>query len=234
MALFFRFSWAGIPSTPFFAISTCQNSTNPKSNSLAIFSKKSFLYHLDGNDPSCPGLKLSSVLYLPQSSPHICSFLVITWVYVLPPLLTNKLPHNKDQFLVISVEPNRMTVPRDGMRMGFVIQEVTYLPQKVGEVIYLCEPSLTEKLEYECHSLCSCLVKIPDQTGNVDAVIRCLFPSPPPMLPILYASSQSPFCSSGMPCPLPWHWVSLDIKGNAFCCLLKTSPLIYMKIWGIF
>ena len=72
-----------------------------------------------------------------------------------------------------------MTVPRDGMRMGFVIQEVTYLPQKVGEVIYLCEPSLTEKLEYECHSLCSCLVKIPDQTGNVDAVIRCLFPSPP-------------------------------------------------------
>ena len=96
MALFFRFSWAGIPSTPFFAISTCQNSTNPKSNSLAIFSKKSFLYHLDGNDPSCPGLKLSSVLYLPQSYPYICSFLVITWVYVLPPLLTNKLPHNKD------------------------------------------------------------------------------------------------------------------------------------------
>lgn len=88
--------------------------------------------------------------------------------------------------MVISVEPNRMMVPSDGMRMGFVIQEITYLPQKVGEVIYLYEPSLTEKLEYECHSLCSCLVKIPGQTGNVDLVIRCLFPSPfpAPMLPI--------------------------------------------------
>lgn len=72
------------------------------------------------------------------------------------------------------------------MRMGFVIQETTYLPQKVGEVIYLYEPSPSAKLEYECHSLCSCLVKIPGQAGSVDLVIRCLFPSPFP-LP-LYAS----------------------------------------------
>ena len=120
------------------------------------------------------------------------------------------------------------------MRMGFVIQETTYLPQKVGEVIYLYEPSPSAKLEYECHSLCSCLVKIPGQAGSVDLVIWCLFPSPfplPPMLPILYVSSQCTFFSNGMPCLLPTHWVSLDILPFV---VSWTSLLIYMKIWGIF
>ena len=79
-----------------------------------------------------------------------------------------------------------MMVPSDGMRMHFVIQETTYLPQKVGEVIYLYKPSPSAKLEYECHSLLSCLVKIPGQAGSVDLVIRCLFPPPFPLL--LYAS----------------------------------------------
>lgn len=114
-------------------------------------------------------------------------------------------------------------VPRDGMRMGFVIQEITYLPQKVGEVIYLYEPSLIEKLEYERHSLCSCLVKIPDQTGNVDVVIRCLFPcpSPPPRFlfcmyplsvhfvlmecPVLYPGIGFLLTSKAMPSVVSWR-----------------------------
>ena len=119
-------------------------------------------------------------------------------------------------------------VPSDGMRMGFVIQETTYLPQKVGEVIYLYEPSPSAKLEYECPSLCSCFVRIPGQAGSVDVVIRCLFPFPFPsasMLSISYVSSQCPFCPSGMPCPLPSHWISLDILPSVVSWRLPLSSI---------
>lgn len=114
-------------------------------------------------------------------------------------------------------------VPSDGMRMHFVIQETTYLPQKVGEVIYLYKPSPSAKLEYECHSLLSCLVKIPGQAGSVDLVIRCLFPPPlsPPPLCFLFCMYPLSVHFVLMECPVLYQ--ALAFSWHQGQCLLLSS-----------